>query len=104
MFRTILTAAALTAAILVAAPAHASTGEDTTGYLAALARDGIPYAPSAIPTGESVCTLLRDGVSESSVANYMASAIPDVPQWFVRTVTADAHTYLCPDATSSFQR
>jgi hypothetical protein len=106
----VLAALSIGLGLLCATPAQASpspamggTTGDTSAYLAALKRDGIPFNDStdAIQVGQKVCGLLQMGIDEKSIVNAVVHEVPTAPKAFVTVVVTDAHTYLCPDATPS---
>jgi hypothetical protein len=98
-------AVAIAGGVVASAPAahaYGDNGEDTSGYLHALSRDGIDIYPTSrsIYVGEGVCTKLRSGESEAEIIDWLVDPPRPIDRRFAVTVVTEAHLFLCPDAAT----
>jgi hypothetical protein len=100
MKRILLSLAVGTAALGLAAPAHA---DSDANYLQTLTGDGIPVtaadSPMLVTAGHDVCTNLRGGASAQAQAGFVLRMAPQgATQKEAESLVSAAQTDLCPDA------
>jgi Protein of unknown function (DUF732) len=76
--------------------------EDQGGFIAALDRAGFTniQVGEALQVGESVCRLMRSGMSQHAVIVGLENPPHPIPATTAIDFVVDAHVYLCEDVPS----
>jgi hypothetical protein len=88
-----------TAAVALAAPAHADQSGNDAGFLAALSQAGITHsgAGHAIAAGRSVCELMDRGLSPMDTVTAVQGTNPGFTMEHAARFAAAAVTTYCPE-------